>query len=442
MNDMKRLRANYTISPEFYEKYDVKRGLRKKDGTGVLIGITRIGDVRGYIMEEGEKVPVPGKLLYRGINVEKMIDACLAEGRFGFEETAYLLLFGELPTTTQLAEFSEVLRERQALPDGFAENVIISSPSRDIMNKLAQCVLACYTYEENPDSVDLEAVLQQCIDLIARFPAMVAYAYRAKQRYFGGEGLLMHMPERSLGLAENFLHMLRSDGKFTQTEASILDLSLMLHAEHGGGNNSTFTVHVVSSTGTDTYSAIAAAIGSLKGPKHGGANAEVLAMMADIKANVKDWASRDEVWEYLAKILRKEAGNGSGLIYGMGHAVYTLSDPRSEVLKKQAILLAKDKGQEDEMNLYLLIEELAPQVFAEVKGGTKVICSNVDFFSGFIYQMLDIPEELCTPIFAMSRIVGWCAHRIDELVNGGRIIRPAYRNASERVGYVPIGERG
>lgn len=441
MKDMKHLKANYTVDPSFYEKYDVNRGLRKKDGTGVLIGVTRIGDVRGYILEEGVKMPIPGKLLYRGISVEKMIDAYLAEKRFGFEETAYLLLFGELPNEEELAAFSKLLRERQTLPGNFAENVILSAPSRNIMNKLAQCVLASYTYETSPDSNELETVLNQCIDLIARFPAMVAYSYQAKQRYFEGKGLHMNMPDSRLSLAENFLQMFRSDGKFTAIEASILDLALVLHAEHGGGNNSSFTVHVVSSTGTDTYSAIAAAIGSLKGPKHGGANAEVLNMMNDIKANVKDWSDRAEVRSYLAKIIKKEAGNGSGLIYGMGHAIYTMSDPRSEVLKKQAVLLAKEKGQEEEMNLYLLIEELAPQVFAEIKGDNKVISANVDFFSGFVYQMLGIPEELCTPIFAMSRIVGWCAHRIDEIVNGGKIIRPAYRNTSERVDYVPMAER-
>jgi len=442
MKDIKHIKANYTVDPSFYEKYEVNRGLRKKDGTGVLTGITRIGDVRGYIMEEGVKVPIPGKLLYRGINVEDMIDSCLTEKRFGFEETAYLLLFGELPNKEELAAFSKLLCERQTLPDKFAEDVIFSAPSYNIMNKLAQCVLACYTYETNPDSTELTTVLNQCIDLIARFPSMVAYSYQAKQRYFEGKGLHMNMPNPQLSLAENFMQMLRPDGKFTAMEATILDLALILHAEHGGGNNSSFTVHVVSSTGTDTYSAIAAAIGSLKGPKHGGANAEVLTMMNDIKANVKDWASRDEVRNYLAKIIRKEAGNGSGLIYGMGHAIYTQSDPRSEVLKKQAVLLAKEKGQDKEMNLYLLIEELAPQVFAEVKGDTKVIAANVDFFSGFVYQMLGIPEELCTPIFAMSRIVGWCAHRIDEIVNGGKIIRPAYRNTSEIRGYVPIAKRG
>jgi len=441
MKDMKHLKANYTVDPSFYEKYDVNRGLRKKDGTGVLIGVTRIGDVRGYILEEGIKMPIPGKLLYRGISVEKMIDAYLSEKRFGFEETAYLLLFGELPNKEDLAAFSKLLCERQTLPDNFAENVILSAPSRNIMNKLAQCVLASYTYEANPDSNELETVLNQCIDLIARFPAMVAYSYQAKQRYFEGKGLHMNMPDSRLSLAENFLQMFRSDGKFTAMEASILDLALVLHAEHGGGNNSSFTVHVVSSTGTDTYSAIAAAIGSLKGPKHGGANAEVLNMMNDIKTNVKDWSNRDEVKNYLAKIIRKDAGDGSGLIYGMGHAIYTMSDPRSEVLKKQAVLLAKEKGQEEEMNLYLLIEGLAPQVFAEVKGDNKVISANVDFFSGFVYQMLGIPEELCTPIFAMSRIVGWCAHRIDEIINGGKIIRPAYRNTSERADYVPMAKR-
>ena len=439
--NIENLRESYAIDPKYYDRYEVSRGLRKKDGTGVLVGITRIGDVRGYILEEGVKVSVPGKLIYRGINVESIVDACLEEKRFGFEETAYLLLFGELPTREQLSDFTNLLHQRQVLPNNFAEDVILSAPSKNIMNKLAQCALACYGYEENPDSVDLEVVLNQCIDLIARFPVMIAYAFQAKQRYYEGKSLFIHVPDENLSMAENFLYMLRADGKYTPTEAAILDLSLILHAEHGGGNNSSFTVHVVSSTGTDTYSAIAAAIGSLKGPKHGGANSAVLSMMEDIKANVKNWSDRDELRLYLEKILRKEAGNGSGLIYGMGHAVYTVNDPRSEVLKKKAVVLAKEKGQDEEMNLYLLIEELAPMVFADVKGSDKVICANVDFFSGFIYQMLDIPEELCTPIFAMSRIAGWCAHRIDEIVNGGKIIRPAYRNASKRRDYTPISER-
>ena len=440
--DGKNLNSNYKIDPCFYEQYEVHRGLRKKDGTGVLAGLTRIGDVHGYLIDEGNIIPVPGRLTYRGINVKDLINACLSEDRFGFEETAYLLLFGDLPTKEQLDEFTQVLRKRQNLPDNFAEDVILSAPSNNIMNKLAQCVLACYTYENMPDSTDLEVVLNQCIDLIARFPVMIAYAYQAKQRYYEGKSLFIRMPDPALSIAENFLHMFRQNGEYTKTEAVILDLALILHAEHGGGNNSSFTVHVVSSTGTDTYSAISAAVGSLKGPRHGGANAAVLDMMNEIKANVKDWANSDEVWNYLAKIVRKEAGDGSGLIYGIGHAIYTKSDPRSEALKSQAIILAEEKDRQAEMNLYLLVEELAPQVFAEVKGNSKVMAANVDFFSGFVYQMLDIPEELCTPIFAMSRIVGWCAHRIDELINGGRIIRPAYRNAERLKEYVAIGERG
>ena len=439
--DTKFLRDNYNIDPHYYEQYEVHRGLRKKDGTGVLAGLTRIGDVHGYVLDEGNRIPVPGRLTYRGFNVKDLINACLSEDRFGFEETAYLLLLGDLPNKEQLDEFTKLLRERQNLPDNFAEDVILSAPSNNIMNKLAQCVLACYTYDNNPDSTELDDVLNQCIDLVARFPVMVAYAYQAKQRYYEGKSLFIRMPDPSLSMAENFLQMFRQNGKYTKTEATILDLALILHAEHGGGNNSSFTVHVVSSTGTDTYSAISAAVGSLKGPRHGGANAEVLDMMSEIKANVKDWADRDEVWNYLEKIIKKEAGNGSGLIFGIGHAVYTASDPRAEALKEQAIMLAKEKGQEAEMDLYLLVEELAPQVFTHIKGNDKVVAANVDFFSGFVYQMLDIPEELCTPIFAMSRIVGWCAHRIDEIINGGRIIRPAYRNAGRRREYTQLDKR-
>ena len=435
------LRNKYKIEPHYYDKYEVHQGLRKRDGTGVLVGLTRIGDVHGYILDEGNKVPVPGRLTYRGINVLDLIKACLSEDRFGFEETAYLLLFGDLPTTAQLAEFTNTLRERQYLPNDFAEDVILSAPSNNIMNKLAQCVLACYAYDSEPDSTELEVVVNQCIDLIARFPVMVAYAYQAKQRYYEGKNLFIRMPDPSLSVAENFLQMFRQTGEYSKLEATILDLALILHAEHGGGNNSTFAVHVVSSTGTDTYSAISAAVGSLKGPRHGGANIAVLDMMSEIKANVKNWASTDEVWNYLGKIVKKEAGDGSGLIYGIGHAVYTESDPRSEALKTYAVSLAKEKGRQDEMELYLLIEKLAPKVFAEVKGSDKVVAANVDFFSGFVYQMLDIPDELCTPIFAMSRIVGWCAHRIDELVNGGRIIRPAYRNADKRRKYISIKNR-
>jgi citrate synthase len=429
------------IPIELYQKYSVKRGLRNDDGTGVLVGLTEIGDVHGYIIDEGQIVPVDGRLEYRGISINDITRGFQQEKRYGFEEAAYLLLFGSLPSSQQLKRFTTLLGENRALPNGFTENMILKAPSREIVNKLARSVLVCYSYDPNPDDLALKNVLRQSIELIARFPTMAAYGYQAKSHYFDGKSLFIHRPRKDLCTAENLLHLIRPDSKFTSLEAETLDLALVLHAEHGGGNNSSFTTHVVSSTGTDTYSAIAAAVGSLKGPLHGGANLKVLEMMENIKEAVKDWQDEDEVAAYLAKILRKEAFDGQGLIYGIGHAIYTLSDPRAVLLKDKARELAANKGRSDEFDLYDRIARLTPEVFARVKNSHKVISANVDFYSGFVYDMLDIPRELYTPIFCVARIAGWCAHRIEELMSGGRIIRPAYRNVLHNKDYVPIDQR-
>lgn len=441
MDELAQLLQERKIDPELYTKYNVKRGLRNNDGTGVLVGLTEVGDVHSYVMEDGKKKPVEGELRYRGYNVNDLVTNIEDEGRYGFEETCYLLLFGELPTREMLEDFTNLLGDFRALPYGFTEDMILKAPSRDIMNKLTRAVLATYSYDKDPDNPDINNVLRQCIELIARFPTMVAYGYQAKRHYHDNESLYIHNPQQHLSTAENILHMIRPDSKYTRAEAELLDVALMLHAEHGGGNNSTFVVNVVSSTGTDTYSAIAAAIGSLKGPLHGGANAMVLEMMDNIKANVKEWEDEKEVAAYIEKILNKEAFDGSGLIYGMGHAVYTLSDPRSILLKQKAIELAKEKGMDKEFNLYALIEKLAPDIFYRVKGTNKEICANVDFYSGFVYNMLNIPEELHTPIFAIARIGGWCAHRVEELISGGRIIRPAYRSVADEREYLKIDNR-
>lgn len=432
---------NSRIDPEYYTKYEVKRGLRNSNGSGVLVGLTEIGEVHGYTIDENERVPVEGKLYYRGIDVSEIVEGLQKDGRYGFEEVCYLLLFGELPNKTELQNFVELLGNLRRLPDGFTEDMILKAPSPDIMNKLARSVLASYSYDDNPDDISIKNVLRQSIELIARFPTMVAYGYQAKSHYHDHNSLYIHPPRPDLYTAENFLYMIRPDNKYTKLEAELLDLSLILHAEHGGGNNSTFAVHVVTSTGTDTYSAIAAAIGSLKGPKHGGANLRVMGMMEDIKKHVSDWNDDEEIKEYLKKIIRKEAYDRSGLIYGMGHAVYTLSDPRAVLLKKKAAELAAVKNMEDELNLYFKIEELAPKVFAEMKQSSKDISANVDFYSGFVYKMLNLPESLYTPIFAIARIAGWCAHRIEELVSGQRIIRPAYKSVAGHKQYIPLDQR-
>lgn len=432
---------NNKIDFELYDKFGVKRGLRNKNGTGVLAGLTEIGDVIGYKLEDGEKIPAEGHLLYRGIDVENIVDGFQSEGRYGFEEACYLLLFGSLPTESELREFNEILGESREIPEGFTEDMILKAPSPNIMNKLARSVLATYSYDDNPDDTSIENMLRQCIELIARFPILVAYAFQAKSHYYDNKSLYIHNTTRNLSTAENFLHMLRVDNKFTKSEAELLDLCLVLHAEHGGGNNSAFTARVVSSSGTDTYSAVAAAIGSLKGPKHGGANNKVRQMMDDIKDNIEDWEDKKEIEDYLTKILKKEANDGSGLIYGMGHAIYTISDPRAVMLKKKAHQLAIEKDMMKEFDLYEAIENLAPEVFAKVKGSSKDICANVDFYSGFVYSMLQIPPELYTPIFAIARIGGWCAHRIEEFYGANRIIRPAYKNITEPREYKNLNKR-
>ena len=434
-------KKNSQIDPELYTKYNVKRGLRNSDGTGVLVGLTEIGEVHAYIMDDNEKVPVEGKLFYRGINVKDFVKGFQKDKRFGFEECCYLLLFGELPTKEKLAEFNELLGRNRKLPDGFAESMIFKAPKMDVMNMLARGVLALYSYDENADATDLSSTIRQSINLIASFPTIAAYGYRTKAHYHDSKSLFIHSPRPDLSTAENILHMIRSDSKYTPAEAEILDLCLVLHAEHGGGNNSTFVTHVVSSTGTDIYSAIAASICSLKGPKHGGANIKVMEMIENIKNNVSDMRDEKQIEEYLIKILNKEAFDRSGLIYGMGHAVYTLSDPRCVMLKEKAEQLAKEKGMEEEYNFYKLIEKLAPEAFYKVKNTNKEMCANVDFYSGFVYKMLNIPLDLYTPIFAVARVAGWCAHRIEEIINGGRIIRPAYKSVVARRNYVGINER-
>ncbi|MBO5137637.1 MAG: citrate/2-methylcitrate synthase [Spirochaetaceae bacterium] len=432
---------NDPINPELYQTYDVKRGLRYVDGRGVLVGLTQIGDVIGYEVKDGQKIAVPGKLLYRGYDVEDLIKDTDSHDEFGFEQTIYLLLFGQLPTRNQLEEFQSFLGTRRILPDNFTEDMIMKAPSPDIMNKLARSVLASYSYDDMAEDVSISNNLRQCIDLIARFPTFAAYAYQAKRRHYDGKSMYIHNPLPELSTAENFLRLIRPNKQYSRLEAEILDLALILHAEHGGGNNSTFSIHVVSSTDTDTYSAVAAAVGSLKGRRHGGANMKVMEMMDDIKANIKDWSNESEIREYLRKIIRKEAFDRTGLIYGQGHAVYTVSDPRAILLRDKAAALAKEKDMLEEYNLYCTIERLAPQVFAEEKNSDKKICTNVDFFSGFVYTMLNIPRELYTPIFAMSRIAGWAAHRIEEVIAGGRIYRPAYKNVLAPKIFIPIEDR-
>lgn len=427
---------------EMFKEYGVKRGLRNEDETGVMAGLTSVGQVTGYYIEDGEKRPMDGHLKYRGYELEDIVLNCEKEGRFGYEEVIYLLLFGELPSTEELEKFTELIGELRVLPTGFAEDMILKAPSADVMNKMARSVLAMYSYDDNPDDTSVDNILRQSIELISRLSVMAAVGYQAKRHYRDGESMYLHLPQKNLSTAENLLYMIRPDNKYTKEEAEILDVMLMVQAEHGGGNNSAFTTRVVSSSGTDTYSAIAAAIGSLKGPKHGGANAKVMAMMADIEANVKDWTDEDEVRAYLEKIMRKEAFDGAGLVYGMGHAVYTKSDPRCILLKERARRLAEKKPEwKKEFDLYDMIERITPECFARVKKNKKVICANVDLYSGFVYKMLDLAPEMYTPIFAISRIAGWCAHRLEEVIGCSRIIRPAYKSVVEAKEYKPISER-
>jgi len=429
------------IQPELYLKYEVKRGLRDADGKGVLVGLTEIGDVHSYIMDEGEKVPVPGRLIYRGMDIREIVKGFVADNRYGFEETAYLLLFGNLPDQNALKEFQEILSIYQKLPEDFARDVILKAPSKDIMNTLARSVLALYAFDENPDDTSMQNVLKQCLRLIACFPSLAVYGYQAFSHYHGNQSLYIHSPRADLSIAENILAMLRPDSSYTKLEATLLDLALVLHAEHGGGNNSSFVTHVVTSTGTDTYSAIAAAIGSLKGPRHGGANIKVVQMFEDMKDKLNDWEDDEEIAQYLTQLLSKDAFDRAGLIYGMGHAVYSISDPRAVILKGYVAQLAQEKGLEDEFKLYAKVEKLAPQVIAKSSTMYKTVSANVDFYSGFVYKMLNIPMEMFTPIFAISRIVGWSAHRIEEIANSGKIIRPAYKSVAPRRKYIRINER-
>ncbi len=432
---------NNSIDPAEYQRYDAKRGLRNEDGTGVLVGLTEIGDVHGYLIDERERVPDEGRLLYRGYNVKDLVQGFQDDRRFGFEEVAYLLVLGGLPTKEQLSEFRSLLGKLRTLPDRFVEDSILRFPSHDIMNKLARSVLVAYSFDDNPDDLSIPNVVRQTLELIARFPLMAAHGYQAKNHYYDGQSLFIHAPDPELSTAENLLQMIRADQQYTALEAETLDLALVLHAEHGGGNNSAFTVHVVSSAGTDTYSAIAAAIGSLKGSKHGGAALRVHGMLEDLKANVSDWSDEEEVSAYLRRLLKREAYDGSGLIYGMGHAVYTLSDPRAVVLREKAAELASDKGFQKEYRLLKLVERVTPNVVSMVKGRQMTIAPNVDFYSGFVYRMLNIPTELYTPVFAIARIAGWSAHRLEELISGGRIIRPAYKSIAPRRRYVPLVDR-
>ena len=432
---------NDPINPDLYKKYDVKRGLRNANGTGVLVGLTRIGDVVGYELNDGEKIAIPGRLIYRGYNVEDLIKDAEQNKQFGFEQCAYLLLFGELPTKEKLERFTSYLGECRILPENFTEDMIMKAPSKDIMNKMARGVLASYSYDDDPENKSVGNVIKQCIQLIARFSTLAAYGYQAKRRYYDNKSMFIHNPKADLSTAESFLRLIRADKSYSRLEAETLDLALILHAEHGGGNNSSLTVHVVSSADTDTYSAIAAAVGSLKGSRHGGANIRVVEMMDELKANVKDWSSEKEVSDYLYKIAKKEAYDKSGLIYGMGHAIYTISDPREILLKAKAKELAKEKGCMEEFELYNMIERLAPSIIQDVHNSDKKVCANVDFYSGFVYTMLNIPRELFTPIFAISRIAGWSAHRIEEIVSGGRIYRPAYKNVSPERDFVPLANR-
>ena len=430
------------IDPAYYEKWDVKRGLRNADGTGVLAGITQIGNVLGYYVQDGERFPMEGRLIYRGIDLGDLVNGFMSENRFGFEETAYLLLFGALPTREQLKLFQRALSVHQPLPDMFTEDMILRAPSPDVMNKLARSVLSLYSYDSAPEDRSLESELGKAIALIARLPTIAAHAYAAKRHYYDNESLYLHRPQEGLGVAENFLYSVRHDNQFTEEEARLLDLCLVLHAEHGGGNNSAFACRVLSSSGTDIYSAIAAAIGSLKGPRHGGANKKVMEMFGYIEDGVKDWGDEDEIRAYLSRILRKEAGDGSGLIYGMGHAIYTLSDPRAVLLKKFAKSLAAKKGMLEEFELYEAVERLTPEVLS-ASGQRKVVCANVDLYSGLVYKMMGIPQELYTPLFAVARVVGWCAHRIEEVYNpGNKIIRPAYKAVAPARPFIPLDQRG
>ena len=421
-----------TIEGELYTKYNVKRGLRNSDGTGVLVGLTTVGEVTGYAMIDNEKQAIPGKLSYRGREIREIIAAQKGH-RFSFEEVVYILLFSQVPSEEELKEFCELLAKNRELPEGFVEDTILKCPSPNVMNKMARSVLTLYSYDDNPDDRDVGNVIRQVLELVARFSVIAAYGYNAKRHYYDKKSLILHNNKPNYSIAENFLNLIRADKKFTPLEAEILDLMLILHAEHGGGNNSTFTTHVIMSSGSDVYSAVAAAIGSLKGPRHGGANIKVVGMMEDLCKNVTDISDEAQIEKYLSDTLDKKTYDKAGLIYGMGHAIYTLCDPRAEILREKARELAEEKGKMKEFHLFELVEKLAPVVIN--KKTNKDICANVDFYSGFVYQMLDIPKDLFTPLFAISRIAGWGAHILEEIVTNKRIMRPAYKSVSKKQAY-------
>lgn len=429
------------IDQKLYELHDVKRGLRNSNGTGVRVGLTKIGCVDGYDVIDGKKTAVDGRLFYRGINVEDIVDGCLKENRHGYEETSYLLLFGDLPNKKELQMYREYLGERRELPFSFVRDSILTAPSLNIMNKLSRCILSLYSVDDNPDDISQENVLRQSIDLVARIPTAVCYGYQAKNSYDRNASLHFHRPLPELSTAENLLRMIRPLGTYTELEATLLDICLILHAEHGGGNNSAFTTHVISSSGTDTYAAISAAVGSLKGPKHGGANIKVVQMIQELKQNVKDISNLAEVDQFIISLLRGEKGDGTGLLYGFGHAVYTKSDPRAVILKKMARKLAEQKGLMEEFELYNYIEERASELYFEAKGIERNMMANVDLYSGFVYSALDIPTDISTPLFAAARISGWCAHRMEELFMASKIMRPAYIDVSQHIPYVEIEKR-
>lgn len=433
---------NGNIDPELYTKYEVKRGLRDINGKGVLAGLTEISEIVSYIVEDNDMIPCDGRLYYRGYNINDLVKGFIDDKRFGFEEITYLLLFGVLPTEHDMDGFSRLLADYRRLPTAFVRDIMMKSPSNDIMNNISRGVLTLFSYDDYPNDTSIANVLRQSLELIALMPLISVYGYQAKKYLKDGDSLILHKPLPEYSTAQNILHMLRPDSKFTELEAKVLDMALVLHAEHGGGNNSTFTTHVVTSSGTDTYSAISAALGSLKGPKHGGANVKVSEMFENIKENVSDWTDEEEVSAYLLKLLHKQAFDRSGLIYGMGHAVYSISDPRANILRSFVDNLAAEKGMEKELELYHAVEKLAPKVIGSERHIYKGVSANVDFYSGFVYSMLNIPSELYTPLFAIARIVGWSAHRIEELANAGKIIRPAYKSVAHHREYTPLSLRG
>ncbi len=429
------------VSAEYFDRFDVKRGLRNRDGSGVVAGLTKVCSVEGYHIEDGERKPVEGHLTYRGIDINDLVDGCINENRFGFEEVVWLLLFGHLPTKSQLEKFREIISDSRELPEDFIEDMIMKAPSPNIMNKLERSVLSLYSYDENPDDISIENVLRQSIQLVSQLPMIMTYAYQVKRRHYLKKSMYFHPIKPGLSTAETILYHTRSNRKFTDEEAKLLDLCLMIHAEHGGGNNSAFATRVLTSSGTDTYAAISAGVGALKGPRHGGANHKVTEMLDYMKADVNDITNEGQVADFLKKIINKEAGDRSGLVYGMGHAVYTLSDPRQVILKREAAKIADEKGFGDEFRALDIIERLTPEIFASEKNNNKKICANVDMYSGLIYRMLRIPEDLFTPLFAVARVAGWSAHRIEELILGNRVIRPAYKNMAVPKEYVAIDER-